>query len=445
MPEYLVQLILIFALILANSFFAGSEIALVSARRSKIRQLAEAGDTNARIAEALQNQPERLLATVQVGMTVVSTLAGVIGGATIVAVLQKELAQVPVTFIQKGSQTIAIAIVVVSISYLTIVVGELVPKYIAYVYSETLATRLARPVHWISRIFSWAIKLLSVSSRLVVRAIGIKSLPESGAVSEEEIKLLLREGQKKGIFEKTEQELIHSVFEFTDTTVRMAMTPRTDIVAIDLAWDQKRLLRAVTEEGYSRYPVYQGSLDNVVGIIHTKDIINLLVDSELIILQDILRKPYFVPDSKKIGELLRDFQRLQVHLAIVLDEFGGTAGLITLEDILEEIVGEIQDEYDIEAERYVRLPDGSVWVAARLSLSELREILPGELPPGADADTIGGLVTSALGRIPSLSEAVNAGDYRFTIMEKAGHRITRVRVEKIQNTAYRTQNTGENH
>jgi putative hemolysin len=249
---------------------------------------------------------------------------------------------------------------------------------------------------------------------------------EKGFVSDEELKFIVREGKTKGVFDQTEEELIRSALEFTDTTVRNAMTPRTEIVALDINAGHEQAIRAMTEEGFSRIPVYQGSLDNVVGIIYAKDIINLLHDRELIILQDILRKPYFVPDSMKIWELLKVFQKKHVHLAIVLDEFGGTAGLITLEDILEELVGEIRDEYDREEEEIYLLSENMVIVNAGLFIGEFNQKFKTDLPE--EFNTVGGYLTGTLGRIPSVDETVKIGNLTFVVFDKAGPRLKKIKV-----------------
>jgi len=237
------------------------------------------------------------------------------------------------------------------------------------------------------------------------------------------------EGRDKGIFEKTEAEIIHSVFEFTDTTVKKAMTPRTEIVGLEIDSKQNTILRTVTEEGYSRLPIYKDNLDHILGIIHAKDVINILQHSELIILEDIIRKPYFVPDSMKISELLREFQKRRVQMAIALDEFGGTAGLITLEDIIEEIVGEIEDEYDEERKEVEVLPDGSSIVKGSIPLGELNDKLKLNLPE-EKFETLTGLLINTLGRIPILNEKIELFGLNFYILEKEGHRLQKIKISR---------------
>jgi len=422
-----IQILIILLLIIANGFFSSSEIALISARRSRIKQLAEKGHKKAQLVSKLQNKPDVFLATIQVGITLVGTLASVVGGAKLVDHLKLWLEKIPLQAVQNSSESIAIAMVVVIITYLLLVLGELVPKYLALAYPERVAFRTVGPVHVLSNLTFFFVRLLSNSSRFLV-SLFVKGLPkESGFISDEELKFIVHEGKAKGIFDQTEEELIRSALEFTDITVRNAMTPRTEIIALDKNAGQQKVIRAMTELGFSRIPVYQENLDHVVGIIYAKDIINLLQNRDLIILEDILRNPYFVPDSMKISELLKNFQKKRLHMAIVLDEFGGTAGLITLEDIIEEIVGEIRDEYDREEEEEIYLlSDNLAIVNAGLFIGEFNQKFKTDL--AEEYNTVGGYITGTLGRIPLLDEEIKLGDLTFVIFDKVGPRLKKIKV-----------------
>ncbi|MFQ6003707.1 MAG: hemolysin family protein [Candidatus Zixiibacteriota bacterium] len=424
-----IEILIIILLILANGFFASSEIALISSRKSHIKQLAEKGHKKAQLVDKLQSKPDLFLATIQVGITLVGTLASVVGGARIVDLLQPLIEKIPSSPIQNASESIAIGIVVVLITYLLLVVGELIPKYLALAYPEKIAFRTVGPLNVLSKLAFVFVNVLSTSSRSFV-SIFVKRVPqESGFVTDEELKFIVHEGKTKGVFDQTEEELIRSALEFTDTTVRNAMTPRTEIVALDIKAGQPQVVRTLTEYGYSRIPVYRENLDNIVGIIYAKDIINLLHNRELIILNDIIRTPYFVPDSKKISELLKEFQKKRIHMAMVLDEFGGTAGLITLEDVIEEIVGEIRDEYDQEEEEKIYfLSDNLAIVSASLFLGDFNEKFGTDLPE--EFNTVGGYLTSVLGRIPTLDEEIKLGNLSFVIFEKVGHRLKKIKVRK---------------
>lgn len=421
-----IEILIILALILANGFFSSSEIALISARRSRIRQLSQRGHKKAQLVDRLQNKPDVFLATIQVGITLVGTLASVVGGAKVVDHLKLWIEKIPSQPVQNSSESIAIGIVVIIITYLLLVLGELVPKYLALAFPEKVAFRTVGPVHALSNLAFFLVRLLSNSSRFLV-SLFVKGVPkESGFVTDEELKFIVHEGKTKGVFDHTEEQLIRRALEFTDTTVRNAMTPRTEIIALDMEAGHERAVRAMTEEGYSRIPVYKENLDNIVGVIYAKDIINLLENRELIILEDILRKPYFVPDSMKIWELLKIFQKKQVHMAIVLDEFGGTAGLITLEDILEEIVGEIRDEYDREEEEIYLLSENLAIVNASLFIGEFNQKFKTDLPE--EYNTVGGYLAGTLGRIPVLDEKITIDKLTFVIFDKVGPRLKKIKV-----------------
>ena len=429
MESYWLEILLIIILILANAFFASSEFALISARKSRISHKAKKGDKRAILVKKLQSEPDRFLATVQIGVTLVGTLAAVVGGARIVRLIIPLIQSVPFPFIQRAAEPIAIGIVVIIITYLFLVMGELVPKYLALRFPEKIAFAIARPIELLSNLSFLVVQVLSVSTRGVAALLIGKTPREPPFISEEEVKYIIREGKEKGIFEPTEAEMIRSVFEFTDTFVHNIMTPRTEIIALDTKADTVKVVRTITEEGYSRIPVYQDNLDNIVGIIYAKDVINVLQDQDLIILDDIIRKPYFVPDSKKISELLREFQTKKIHMAIVLDEFGGTAGLVTLEDILEEIVGEIEDEYDKVVKEVDILSDGSAIVRAGIKIDDFNRRLKTELPLDV-ADTLGGFIVNSLARIPALDEKIDLNGITFIIFEKVAHRIKRIKVVK---------------
>lgn len=429
MDSYWVELVLIAVLILANGFFAASEYALISARKSKIAHLAQKGSNAARLVKRLQASPDGFVAAIQVGITLVGTLASVVGGATLVRVLKQFLSSVEIGFISRLSGSISIGVVVVGIAFLTLVIGELVPKRLALQHSTKLSLAVARPIE----IFMWLafipVKILTFSNRLVLRLLGQHDRSTAGQITEDEIVQIIAEGQKSGEFSQEEQDLVQSIFEFTETTVHKVMTPRTDISAVNIDWPTDEALEFITVEGFSRYPVYRDSIDNIIGLIYTRDIINIFQSKNVVILNDILRTPFFVPDSKSISELMRDFQRLQIHMAIVLDEFGGTAGVVTLEDILEEIVGEIQDEYDVEETEYKMLPDGSMIVSSRMDVDDFNKIMGTNLPEDL-ADTIGGFIYTHLGEIPDTNQEIDYDGVIFRVIEKTGHRIEKIQVVK---------------
>ena len=269
------------------------------------------------------------------------------------------------------------------------------------------------------------------SLRQVVKELLVRSRLLKSELSEKDLREVLEAGTLSGALDKTEHELITSIFEFTDTTAKEIMVPRPDVVALDINSPRDFLVRKVVEEGYSRLPVYDGSMDHIVGIIYSKDLLSLLEHRDLIILQDIIRQPYFVHESKKISQLLREFQQKKVHLAIVIDEFGGTEGIITMEDILEEIVGEIHDEYDEVKKAVEKASDGSAIVDANLGISDFNEQFRANVPEASDYGTLAGYLQKTTGRLPALNEVIRHGGFSFTILSKTARRLRQVKVTPL--------------
>ena len=357
--------------------------------------------------------------------------ASALAGATAVLVAKPVIESVPIPAVQRAAESISIALVVIAISYLFLVLAELVPKALAIRFSEKIALWFGAPTWWLLKVLNPFANFLSWSTNLWLRLMGISAeVKRDSHVTEEEVKIILKEGLKGGVFEPSEHELIHAVFEFADIVARNAMTPRTEIVAIAMDEDLQDVLTRATAQGYSRMPIYDDNLDSIKGIIHTRDLLNVFQHEGLVVLKDIMRPVLFVPDSKKISEILKDMQRKKTHMAIVLDEFGGTAGLITLEDILEEIVGEIQDEYDAEEGEIIARPDGSLLVMASVDADHVCERLGVKRPPG-DFESISGMVMHALDRIPSIDETIEIAHLRITVIEKDGHRVKRLKVERL--------------
>ncbi len=430
MNSSILELLAILVLVLANGFFAASEFALIASRKSRLKNLARQGDRRAKRTTQLLSQPDRFLATIQVGITFIATLAGVFGGATLVKNLAPVVRDIPIEAVSRAAHPISIALVVVFISFLSVVIGELIPKYIALGNPERIALAVSRPIAIFSRLTFFVVGFLTFSARQSLRLMGYKKLPERSYITEDEINILIHEGTEKGVFDKTEEKLIKQVFDFTDINVRQAMTPRVDVVGIQVDWTQDKIMQIMSTNGYSRYPVYGDSLDQIEGVVYTKDLIALTVHGEIVILRDIIRKPLFVPDSMPLTTLLRKFQRAKKHIAIVLDEFGGTAGLITLEDIIEEIVGDIQDEHDTDQPEFVAHSDNVAFAAASFRPDELNREFGVNLPEDV-SETLSGLIIETLGRMPDITEEVVIDHVKFKILEMSGSRIKRLRVEKI--------------
>jgi len=428
---------LIFVLILANGFFAASEIALIATRKSRIDALLEKGVKSAAAVARLKNDPDRLLATVQIGITIVGSLASAIGGAAAIGFVKPLIQNLPLPYVARWGEPLAILLVVMPIAYLSLVLGELVPKSLALRYSERIACLVAPVIDFLSRISSFLVKTLTASSNAVLWFFGGKEKNEGVSfITVEEVKSLIQEGAAKGIFNETEKELIHSVFEFADTPVKAVMIPRPEIHAIEVHASLAEVAKSFVDSGFSRIPVYEGELDRIIGILYNKDVFKALQEKSDFRIRDHLHPAFFVPSSLPISELLKQLQRRRLAIALVVNEFGEVEGLASLEDLLEEIVGEIRDEYDREERGPVEhLPDGSMVIQGSTLLKDLKSDygLPFEESP--DYLTLAGFVLAQLKRIPRGGERVEYNGYRLTIVDMEGRRIVRVKLEETKPAA----------
>ena len=431
--EFWFEVALIFMLIMANGFFSSAEIAVVSVRRSRIDQLIEEGYLSARVVGRLKDDSDRFLATVQIGVTLVSSLASAIGGASAIEYLVPVFQQSGIPWLQNWGEFLALSIVVLVISYLSLVLGELVPKSLALRYPERIACAVARPLDFLSRSFSWIVKVLTTSSNLLLFLTGSGAKSTEAFVSEEEVKYMIREGAEQGVFDDTEKEFIHSVFDFADTYVREVMTPRTEIHALEVRTPCADALHQMIESGFSRMPVYEEDLEQIIGIVHIKELLRAQEQGKTAQLRDFLHPVYFVPDSMQISHLLRELQVRRSQMAVVVNEFGTVIGLTTVEDILEEIVGEIRDEFDEDEEQPIQeLKEGVLLVEGGVLLSDLATEHHLPVEETNTYRTIAGFLLARLERIPRGSESVTHEGYRFTIVEMDGRRIAKVKVEKSE-------------
>lgn len=427
MDSISIEIVLIAIGILTNGFFAGAEIALVSSRISRLAELRQQAVRGAVAAMRLKEKPEAFLATIQIAITAVGTLASAVGGATAVEALTPELAQLG---LGTWAQPLALGLVIVAITYVSLVVGELAPKAIALRNPERLACLVGRPVEWLSRASGAIVSVLTASTNGLLRLLGQGSAQQSPFVSEEEVRYLVREGAAKGIFEKVEEELVHNVFEFADTTVREVMTPRHAIRGLDITTPGGDLLRAMAEIAHSRVPVYRDSLEHIVGILALRDVVGAIAAGETLTPSALARPPIFVPETARISALLREFQRSRQQLAIVVNEYGGVEGLVTIEDVVEEIVGDIQEEGPGAASLLItRLPDGSAIVDGTTRLDDLRRELGIAVDDSDTYMTAAGLVIAALDAIPAPGASVVRSGRRWTVLEVDGPRVTKLRVQ----------------
>ena len=328
--------VIIVVLILLNGFFSSSEIAIISAKRSIIDKLAREGNRSASIVARMKEDPERFLATVQVGVTIAGSLASAIGGIIAIKFLEPLFLEIPVEPVRRLAEYMAVGVTVVVISYATLVVGELAPKSIALRYADRVACFSARPLDLLSRLSGLFVKVLTKSNEAVLKIFGVKEFEKRHFISEEEIKFFIKEGRATGVFEETEAALLHGVFEFADTTVKEVMVPKPKFSGIEVNTTPEKVLRYMTEAGFSRYPVYRGTPENVIGVLFNKDVYRAVEHGRAFTIIDLMRPPYFVPDTVMISRLLRELQRRKVHMAIVVDEHGEVDGLVTIEALLNQ-------------------------------------------------------------------------------------------------------------
>lgn len=426
------EFFLIVGLIIANGIFSGTELALVSARRGRLQQKADDGSQGASAALALQDDPNRLLSTVQVGITVIGTLTGVFGGASISASLIPIITPVP--YIGVHAESVALALVVLIISYLSLVLGELVPKRLALHHAEWIAVRMAVPMTVMAQISRPLVWLLTLSTEVFLKLTGQRGTNNS-AVTEDDIRQLVREGTQSGAVEHHEREIIEGVFGLGDRTVRQIMTPRTDVYALEATTTIGDIVDAMLESGYSRAPVYEKDLDHVVGVVHARDVLRLVRAGELHApVRSAMRQPWFIPEQSRAATLLGLFKKNQQHLAVVVGELGTVEGVVTLEDVMEEIVGDIADEYDDAASPHiVRRDDGSFLVDGITPIDDVVERTDLRIRDDDSArfDTVAGYALMLLGRIPQAGDTVEAEGWRIEVIDMDGLRIDKVLITRL--------------
>lgn len=421
----------IFFLLLGNGFFSGSEIALISARKAALRKRAEDGSRGARLAESLRGEPERFLATVQIGVTVCGTLAGVCGGWLASRHVEPwlDLAGLPHWAPAAITASVMVSVVII---YVEMVLGELVPKALALRFAVPIASAVSIPISFLAGLSRWPLRLMTESTRLILRLFGLKGPLREGLVSAEEIEHLVAEGRVQGVFSPSDASLLEGVFKFRDTPVRSVMIPRTKTFALDVATEPRAAVKRIVEAGFSRVPIYEGTFDNPVGVLYVKDVLAALERSEVIDIKARLHPVHVVPDSKNVAELLRELQKKRSHMALVINEHGSVVGIVTLEDLVEEIVGEIRDEYDEGEEKAIeRLKGGGLVVEGTVSNTLLRDSYAIPIPAEIDAETVGGFILESLGSVPKGGESVGVEGYRLTVVDVERNRVAKVKIEKL--------------
>ncbi|MBP9040553.1 MAG: HlyC/CorC family transporter [Anaerolineaceae bacterium] len=430
MSNLFIEILFIFILILCNGFFAMSEIALVSARKVRLEQHAEEGDKGAKTALELTHSTSKLLSAVQIGITLVSMLTGVFGGATLAARLTTVLAGIP--WLEKYASPISLTIVVLITTYFSLVLGELIPKKLALNNPEKIASRVSGFMRFISWLTSPLIQLLSSSTELGLRILGVKPSLEP-PITEEEIKVLIDQGTQVGVFDEAEQDMVEGVFRLNDRSINAIMTPRTEIVWLDLDDSKEQILKQVLESPYSRFPVAKGSLDNVIGILNAKDLLEKHITGKPYDIQDLVQKPLFVPENTQAVRVLEMERESGVHEALVIDEYGGVLGFVTLFDVLETIIGDLSSLDNKGEAEIVRREDGSYLLDGLLPIDEFKDLFDiDELPEEEKVgfQTVGGFIINQLGSIPTTGQRFQWGELRFEVVDMDQHRVDKVLVTR---------------
>jgi putative hemolysin len=423
------DIVLIIIFIFLNGLFAATEIAVVTVRKSRIKQLLEEGNKTAAILNKFKEEPDRFLATTQIAVTLIGVLAAAIGGAAAIEIIKPAIRELPFRLIAASSEAIAIGVVTIVITYFLLVFGELIPKSIALANPEGVGLKTAKFVEGFSKIATIFVKMLTFSTNMLLKPFGRKTFTEMAYISEEEIRMLIREGGEQGVFEPAEQALIHSVFEFTDMSAKEVMVPSTQMVTISLSMSMEDIKSLITEEQFSRYPVVGKDLNDIRGILYAKDFLNAF-SKGIVDIRKLIKPPFFIPETKKISNLLKEMQKKRIHMALVIDEYGGVSGLVTMEDLLEEIVGEIRDEYDIESP-VIQLSDGTLLIDASISIRDLKDDHKIDIPESTEYETLSGFLLTALQRIPKTGDIVEIEKKKITISEMVGQRIAKVKLEKL--------------
>ncbi len=414
------ELVAVAALVLLNGFFVAGEYALVTVRRTRMHELAGEGNRRARLVLRLTQEPPRFIAAMQLGVTVTSLAIGALGEHALTRAFDPLMAA-----------AIAVAVALLVLTFFHVVAGELVPKGISLKYSEQTALLVSAPVRGFFFLFKPLIWFLQRSSEVTLRALGLEPPGAEGAVySEAELKMLLERSTVEGELEQEEQEMLYKVFDFADKEASDIMRPRPEVVALSADLPPEECLQAVLDSPYTRYPVYRETPEHIVGILHLRDLLNALNDRGMaeVEVEELLRPAYIVPETKDLGALLAEFRRTNQHMAIVVDEYGDMEGIVTLEDVLEELVGEIEDEFDLPDESVERLDDGRIRIDGTFPIDDFNEQFEKALPI-EDYHTMGGYVFGLLGRAPVTGDEVDADGLRLTVLEVEGTRIDRLEVE----------------
>jgi putative hemolysin len=424
----LVEIVIVLALVLLNGYFAMSELAVVSARPARLETQARKGGRGARLALALAREPGRMLSTVQIGITLVGIVAGAYGGARLAEPLEEVLARLPA--LARFSAEIAYTVVVAAITYLSLIIGELVPKHLALRAPERVAALVAPVIDLLSRVSTPAVWLLEASSRLVLRLLGSEAQPRA-TVTEEEVRTLIAEGTRAGVFHRQEQEMIGRVLRLADRPLRAIMTPRVELVWLDVEDAPARIAEVVLESGHSRFVVGKGSLDDVLGVVHVRRLLEACLAGRPFDLRAAVRPALVLHDGMPVLRALEALRQARANVALVVDEYGEVEGLVTVADVLEAVVGDMPERRLGEEPAIVRRDDGSLLIDGMLAIDELKLTLDlDDLPGETTYHTLAGFILAQLGRVPEEGQSVAYGGWRFEVVDMDGRRIDKVLVRR---------------
>ncbi|OWP62941.1 hemolysin [Hymenobacter amundsenii] len=415
-------------LVAANGFFVAAEFAFVKVRLSQIELKAQSGNRLAQLLQSMLHEMNYYLSATQLGITLASLALGWIGESVVAEVILAIIAQFDLVVSPTSVHQIAIVTSFSLITVMHIVLGEQAPKVLAIQKPEATSMAIAIPLRAFAFLTFPLIWLLDKLSNLVLRVFGVVSAHGAEVHTSEELRMLLDQSKQSGEIQESEHEMLENVFEFNDRMVKQIMVPRTKIVAFDVNTPEDTVLEMVHNEGYSRIPVYESNVDNIVGVLYVKDLLQLIRRQEVLDLAKIMRPAYFVPETKKINRLLRQFQRKHMHMAIVSDEFGGVSGIVTIEDIMEELVGEIQDEYDNEVPVVEKVSESEYRVNTATPIPDANEHLPYPLPEGDDYETVGGLLNMLYGNIPEVGDVATLDNYEFRVLKRSRRSVELVQL-----------------
>lgn len=431
MKSVAIEILFILLLLIANGVFAMSEIAIVSSRKARLQRRGKK-DAGARVALELANTPDRFLSTVQIGITLIGIFAGAFGGATISAQLAERLNRIPA--LAPYSEAVSLVLVVMAITYLSLVVGELVPKRLALNNPERIAARIAKPMRFLSRLASPAVRALSVSSSLLLRLLRARPTDEP-PITEEEVKILIDQGALAGVFEAAEHELVDNIFRLADQKIPQLMTPRLDVAWLDIESPPEEIRERIVNSPYSRMPVCQGTLDNILGVVKARDLLARVLAGEALDLRAAMRPALYVPETRTALQLLELFKRSATHIAMVIDEHGALEGLVTMNDVLEAMVGEMPAHQRRVESLAVQREDGSWLLDGRMPISDFKELFSIEKLPREEEGgyhTLAGFIMSHLGRLPSASDYFAWKDLRIEVMDMDRRRVDKVLVNRVE-------------